>query len=159
MSTLDPVTTDVDLEKLSWLLGRTGPDKAFARTVVWEMIEDRLPRSPLARVRFHVGELQPNSWTPWHFHNGPNYHLVLQGTVALERAMDEPERPGSVAVYDYRETYEAGEGAAEPVGIPHRAGNPSNDTVLLVVTLHIVDYDRHHIVPMFGEPDGPVNAE
>ena len=70
--------------------------------------------------------------------------------------MDEPERPGSVAVYDYQDTYEAGEGAAEPVGIPHRAGNPSDDTVLLVISLHAVEYDRHHIVPMFGEPDGPV---
>ena len=82
MSTFDPVTEGVNLDKLSWLLGKTGPDNALSRTVVWEMVEDRLPRSPLAHVRFQVGELQPNSWTPWHIHNGPNYHLVLQGTVA-----------------------------------------------------------------------------
>lgn len=152
MTALDPKNVGrIILDQFMPLTGYANEKTPFYREVIWEQFEDRLPKSALARVRFHFSEVLPDTWSGWHVHNGPGYHLVLQGRMALDRAGDEPERVDEKAAYVYRDEVKAGEALTEPVGIPHRAGNPDPEVTLIVVTFLATDADRHHIVPV-GEP-------
>lgn len=137
------------------LTGLASENEPFARRVIWEMLEDRLPRGAQSRVRIHISNVIPGGWSSWHVHNGPSYHLLLQGRVVLERAGEENEAPDWRTVPTYAEEYKAGDAFAEPVGIPHRAGNPDPETTLVVVTFHCAEIDRHHIVTLgYDRPDG-----
>lgn len=141
----------IDLNDFIKLTGRATEDVPFYRHYLWEILEDRLPRGPLARVRYHISEVLPSTWSTWHVHNGPAYHVVLQGTMGIERVGEEPPRPDPRAVYEYRDLVKAGECITEPIGLPHRAGNPNPDRTLIVLSLLVADSDRAHIVPV-GEP-------
>lgn len=134
------------------LTGVAKPEEPFFRRIVWEALEDRLPRGAQAQVKMQVAEVLPGAWSDWHVHNGPSFHLILQGQIALERVCDEPDVPGrSQGIYhDY---YEAGQAFAEPIGIPHRAGNPHSSIPIIGVTLHLTEMDRHPIVTL--GPDRP----
>lgn len=141
----------VNLEQFMKLTGRATPEEPFHRHYIWEILEDRLPRGALARVRYHLSEVLPDTWSSWHVHNGPAYHIVLQGTMGIERVGEEPERTGSLAIFKYQDVVQTGECVTEPIGLPHRAGNPERETTLIVLSLLATDADRDHIVPV-GEP-------
>ena len=63
--------------------------------------------------------------TGWHFHPGPTFVLVVQGTLSNYQAND----PTCTAA-----RYSAGQGFVEPPGQVHIARNEGSTTVTLVVT-------------------------
>jgi quercetin dioxygenase-like cupin family protein len=65
---------------------------------------------------------EPGAWTPLHFHGGDGLVTVLEGEMTLE-----------VLGQDAR-TYGPGDMWPERVGVPHRAGNESDEPALLTVT-------------------------
>jgi hypothetical protein len=71
--------------------------------------------------------------------------------VALERIGDEPVGPDWRVPAEYREEYHAGEALTEPIGIPHRAGNPDSAVECVSVTLLLTEVDRHHIIRLGSE--------
>lgn len=64
----------------------------------------------------------PGAWTPWHFHGGEGLVTVLEGEFTLELLGQEPQ------------TYGPGEQWKEHLGMPHRAGNETDEPARLVVT-------------------------
>jgi quercetin dioxygenase-like cupin family protein len=69
----------------------------------------------------------PGAWTPWHYHGGDGLVTVLEGEMTLELAGQEPQR------------YAPGEQWREYIGMPHRAGNETDEPARLVVTFILAE--------------------
>jgi quercetin dioxygenase-like cupin family protein len=64
----------------------------------------------------------PGAWTPWHFHGGEGLVTILEGEFTLEILGQEPQ------------TYGPGDHWKEHLGMPHRAGNETDQPARLAVT-------------------------
>jgi quercetin dioxygenase-like cupin family protein len=78
---------------------------------------------------------EPGAWTPLHFHGGDGLVTVLEGEMTLEVLGQEPQ------------TYGPGDMWPERVGVPHRAGNESDEPALLTVTF-VLPVDVPTTVPV-----------
>lgn len=83
---------------------------------------------------------EPGAWTPWHFHGGDGLVTVLEGEMTLEVLGQEPQ------------SYAPGDQWREHVGLPHRAGNDSDEPAQLAVTF-ILPVDVATTVPLDIEQD------
>lgn len=140
---------DLIVDKLHLQLhGLWSDEDPHFRKIMFEFLDDRLPKGAQARVRFHMNNIRPNAWAEWHIHNGPSYHLVLQGRVAIERIGEEPPTPAWRYRPDYMPEYHAGQAFTEPVGLVHRAGNPDSKVEVVSVSFLICEIDRNHIIKL-----------
>jgi quercetin dioxygenase-like cupin family protein len=78
---------------------------------------------------------EPGAWTPLHFHGGDGLVTVLEGEMTLEVLGHAPR------------TYGPGEMWPERVGVPHRAGNETDERALLTVTF-VLPVDVPTTVPV-----------
>jgi hypothetical protein len=138
----------VDIDHLVWMLERPTVDQPAVKKIIWDQLDSRLPKDAVSRVQFQIGQMAPAFWTGWHVHNGPGYHLVLRGRVVLERAAPDPESPTGVPRVTYGDSFQAGQAFTEPIGIPHRAGNPETAITMLGVSLFVTSPDRYPVMPV-----------
>lgn len=138
----------VDVDQLVWMLEQPTDGHPAVKQVIWDHLDARLPKDALSRVQFQIGQMAPGFWTGWHVHNGPGYHLVLRGRVVLERAAPDPEPPPGMPRMTYGHSFHAGQAFTEPIGIPHRAGNPDETMTMLGVSLFVTSPDRYPVMPV-----------
>jgi quercetin dioxygenase-like cupin family protein len=117
------------------LLPETG---SHIRQVLFDQIEERLPREPESRVNIQLSELNPGRTVTWHVHNGIVYFVILRGLVTLQ--------------YEgMSEHYSAGDVYTEPIGVVHRAFNPHPDLPASLIGFWVTAADRPHVTEV-GEP-------
>ena len=128
------------------LTGLVPPGGRHQRTVLYDEIEQRLPRDPQARVNVNLSELMPGQSADWHVHNGAVWFLVVQGIVTLEYE-------------SHVEHYRAGQVYTEPIGVVHRARNPHASLAAAFVGFWVTAADRPHLAPVARPPWTPPGSE
>jgi quercetin dioxygenase-like cupin family protein len=128
------------------LTGLVPPGGRHQRKIMFDEIEQRLPRDPQARVNVNLSELMPGQSADWHVHNGAVYFLVVQGIVTLEYE-------------DYVEHYEAGQVYTEPIGVVHRARNPHPSLAAAFVGFWVTAADRPHLAAVAQPPWTPPSSQ
>jgi len=128
------------------LTGLVPPGGRHQRKVLFDEIEQRLPRDPQARVNVNLSELMPGQSADWHVHNGVVLFLVVQGIVTLE-------------YQSHVEHYQAGQLYTEPIGVVHRATNPHPSLAAAFVGFWVTSADRPHLAAVAQPPWTPPGSE
>src|SRR5262249_26520300 len=121
------------------LTGLVPPGGRHQRRVLFDEIEQRLPRDPRARGHAHPYELMPGQSADWQVHNGAVWFLVVQGIVTLEYE-------------SHVEHYQAGQVYTEPIGVVHRARNPHASLSAAFVGFWVTAEDRPHLAAVAQPP-------
>lgn len=113
-------------EGLAFALGGYLDDgRPMHRETLLELTEERPPFAAGSRVWVYAGEMAGGQVTDWHIHQGPVFHVILQGRVRIESG-------------DSSREYVAGDSYTEPVGEPHRAVNAEPDVPIISVTFQVL---------------------
>lgn len=112
--------------------GLLPPDAVHVRKVLHEAPYELLPRDPSVTVNVYIGVHSPQSYTPWHFHNGSSFFVVLQGRINVE-------------FQDEVRSYTPGDVYSEPIGKIHRAHNPDPDVNFVCVGFNATPPDREMV--------------